>query len=270
MALNPIVSDEQFAELNEAVQAEYESQEDGSYLLNVNKTEDGWELANTKNLLSSKRAETSARKALEKMYKPFDGLDAEQVSNALSFQADFDEKNINLKEETDKRVATMKGQLVKEFAEKESGYKSEINNLFSEVKKDKIDNRLRTMLIPHVNEASDIDLLLPQFKNRMDVIKNDDGKLESIVLDEFGEKLETSSNEKDAALKVLMKEMKGKHPRWFKSDSPSGTGSGNAKTGTTTSGANTMKRSDFDKLDQGKQRNFLTKDGKSTGNTIVD
>jgi hypothetical protein len=251
MALNPIITNEQFAELNEAIQSEYAVQEDGSYQLQVNTTEDGWELANTKNLLSAKRAEAQARKSYEKKYKPFDGLDPEEVAKALAFQADFDEKNINLEEKTNERIESIKKQLTKEYTDKEAGYQDRINRLISDMTEDKIDNKLRTALTPHVNDASDIDLLLPTLRKRMQLKEDENGRMMAIVLDEYGDELVTSSTEKDAALKVLIKEMKGKHARWFKSEAPAGSGAGDVKSGgSTPSNVTEIKKSDFDKMSE--------------------
>lgn len=228
MALNPSVTEEQFTGLNEVLQAEYIKQDDGSYLLDVPQNEAGFGMGNIKNLLSSKKAETQARKDLEKKFKPFDGMDASVAQGAIEFQNNYDANNVDAQEEANKKTDLANKQWQEKWNEREEEHSSEMKSILGDLSVQTIDNVIKTKLGPLVNDPSDIDILLLHFKERMSLTKGDDGKRRTIYLDGSGDEILMTDTSKDAGWNTLVKEMRGKFAKNFASQTPSGSGSGGA------------------------------------------
>ena len=246
--------------MNEVIRGEYVAQEDGTYQLDVAQNEAGYGLGNIKNLHSTANSERQARKALESKYKPFDGLDANQVHEAISFRTDYEEKNINHQEETQKKIASVQAQLSKQFDEKETAWGTTRDALVNKLQRSEIDNFIKSQLTSIVADPSDIDLLLPHFRNRMTL----DEEYNAIVLDTYGEPLATQDNKVASAFKILTKEMQGKFAKSFRSEAPSGSGS-TRQTSAGASGSKKMGMSAYKALHPKDQSAYM-----AGGGTIVD
>ncbi len=187
MSLRAVVSEDEFGGLNEAFQAEYKKQENGTYILDVSPVDD-FALENVRGLKSALNAERENREKLESSMKAFEGIDAQ---NARASIQKIDELN-NLNE----RHSFEKAKL-----------QDKVNSLSRQLEGDRIDS-VATKAIAAQN--GNISLLLPHLRSQTRMIEDDGGKQVIQVVDLDGNVRMTGESGKTTRMTIdeLVAEMK--------------------------------------------------------------
>lgn len=192
MALDPIL--DSIEGLPDALRDHYTAGTDkleGKFILSVNKA-DGYELANTQNLLNALSTEREGHKNAKKQLEAFGDLTPDQAREALE------------KAKGAKDWGQREKQLIDTHNAETVKLRDEANSLRESFKQD----RKRTVAIEAINQANGkVKLLQPFVEERLRVSQNPDGNWITEVLNEEGAAMIDSQGQ-PASPSVLMDEFR--------------------------------------------------------------
>ncbi len=220
----------------------------------VDKIQSSWDNESLK-LSNALNAERAGREELAKKFKPFDGMNARDVKDSLEFKERYDEDKVNHEEEVQNKIASLENRYKQQLADAQTDWNDEKGKLVKRLEVSDIDSYLRTELAAVAAEPSDIDALIPHYRDRMRL--ND--SFERTILDKNHNEMLTDS---DSAMGMLHSEMNGKFPKLFKSQTPSGSGSGSESTSGGIKGVKEMKASEYEALPLDKRPSLIDENGK--------
>lgn len=264
MALNARVNDEEFGQLSEAEQAHYaKDTESGEYVLEV-KPVGTFELADTGNLKTALQRERSRASELEKAKKryeeQFGDLDPDQAREALKKVEEMDnwdpdQKLKEHKERFEQQVAEryeqerkkIEGKLNQTVEERDA----QIQQLHKQLEQQLISSTATQAITEH---KGSVKLLLPLIRHQTRMVKDEDGNVQVVVVDEKGEpRISTrSSSTGNMTIEELVEEMKNdkEFARAFEGSGGSGSGGHEGGSGGRGGVKNPWKKDSFNLTEQ--------------------
>lgn len=205
--LTPIIDTATFQGLDPILQAEYKPQDDGTYKLSVGAA-GGYELANTANLLSSVRNARAERDEAATKLREMQGrlgdhdldallqaqnrlaeLEARGQGNSQDAQALRAEIEAEVTERFQQREATLSESHQTELAKLEDRAKS-----LSQRMQDLVFNQAATQAILDVDKNAEPRFLIPELRNRSQLVEQEDGSFAVQVVGADGKQVLKSKN----------------------------------------------------------------------------
>lgn len=232
MTLAAVINKETLEGLSEAIRAEYveDKKTPGSYIPDITPM-NGYEFANTANLLKTVGKERHRAEEAEKLLKGFDGLNADDVRTSLS---KYDElKDADPGKQAKEQFEAMKGDLIKAHTSEKDSMQVTVDNAIGQLRSTLVDAAVTKAI---ATAGGSVELLTPIIKQSVNM-RQDGDKFFAEVVDEKGIGRHHGSNGDAMTISQLVEEMKGKEA--FQSaftgtgNSGSGSGSGDSsgKTG---------------------------------------
>lgn len=252
--------------LPEAIRSEYAKQEDGSFILKM-ELPDGMEIGNgsgTAQLKVALNAERKKRAELEKIAEAYKGIDPEEAKDALAKRDEYDSKNIDKDKEFNRKLEAMRTQIV-------SAHETEKKTIVD--KNTKMDKYLRKVLVDDAATnalakagVKNLKLITPHMRERLRVVE-ENGDYRVVTLDDNGDPAIDGTG-MNPGMDWLVKQMVEQFPEAFPGTGRTGSGA-TGSTGNAGPSGTTMRRSEFDKLDDAGKKSFLIgADGKVKGAVI--
>lgn len=197
---------------------------EGRFVLKVDPV-DGFALENVTGLKGTLSKEMTARKALEKANKAFEGVDPEKAREALAKYEEF--ANLDPAKEADKiaqtKVDAIKAQLIEKHTGELTAREQRINTLLGAV--DGL-TRKQAATAALAEAKGSVGLLLPHVLAHTRVKENDDGTFAVEVIDAAGNARIGDSQGRLMDIKGLVAEMRAsdEYARAFDGDGNSGSG----------------------------------------------
>lgn len=252
--------------LPDAIRPEYTKQEDGTFLLKM-EMPDGWEISNgsgTAQLKIALNSERKKRTELEKIVEAYKGINPEEAKDALSKRDEYDTKNIDKDKEFQRKLEAMRTQIIQ-------AHEIEKKPLLD--KTAKMDKYLRRVLVDDAATnalakagVKNLKLITPHMRERLRVVE-ENGDYRVVTLDDNGDPAIDGTG-MNPGMDWLVKQMVENFPEAFPGTGRSGTGA-TGNTGNAGPAGTTMRRMDFEKLNDVSKKSFLLgPDGKIKGSVI--